>query len=171
MIYEDSSNQLYIKDREDSLYILSPLNTDGNYEIRKRLLFHPEIFQFQETGLIIYIATNAGLFQLHKNNLSIEKSAINDVMPSMVIKNLLVEGNKIWLFGERGLYSYDTTTATGRIFIEEDGLPSAQFNEYSMTRRITGDYIVGTANGLMSFNPEKFRTPFIHQGHSWSICM
>ena len=89
MIYEDSSNQLYIKDREDSLYILSPLKTDGNYEIRKRLSFHPEIFQFQESGSVIYVATNAGLFQLHKNNLSVEKSAINDAMPFMSHQKLI----------------------------------------------------------------------------------
>ena len=155
MIYEDSSNQLYIKDREDSLYILSPLKTDGNYEIRKRLSFHPEIFQFQESGSVIYMATNAGLFQLHKNNLSVEKSAINDAMPFMVIKNLLVEGNRIWLFGEKGLYQYNLNQKTGRLFSVEDGLPNNEFKEYSLLYTSSGNCIVGTNNGILSFYPEK----------------
>jgi hypothetical protein len=155
MIYEDSAHLVYIKDREDSLYILSPLNTDGNYEIRKRLVFHPEIFQFQENGPVIYIATNAGLFQLHKNNLSIEKSAINDVMPFMSIKNLLVEGNRIWLFGEKGLYQYDLNQKTGRLFSVEDGLPNNEFKEYSLLYTSSGNCVVGTNNGILSFYPEK----------------
>jgi signal transduction histidine kinase/ligand-binding sensor domain-containing protein len=155
VIFEDSAHQVYIKDREDSLYILSPLKTNGNYEIRKRLVFHPEIFQFQETGPDIYMATNAGLFLLHKSNLSIEKSVINGIMPFMSIKNLLVEGNRIWLFGEKGLYQYNAKEKTGRLFSIEDGLPNNEFKEYTLLYTSSGNCIVGTNNGILSFYPEK----------------
>ena len=155
VIFEDSAHQVYIKDREDSLYILSPLKAGGNYEIRKRLAFQPEIFQFQEVGPVVYMATNAGLFLLRKSNMSIEKSSINGIMPFMSIKNLLVEGNRIWLFGEKGLYQYNVKEKTGRLFSIEDGLPNNEFKEYTLMYTSSGNCIVGTNNGILSFYPVK----------------
>ena len=129
----------------------------SNYEIKKRLLFLPEIFQFQETGSIIYLATNAGLFLLHKNNLTIEKSPINRILPFTSIKNVLVEGNKIWLFGEKGLYLYHVTDQTGRLFSIEDGLPDNEFKEYTFLYTHSGNCLVGTNNGILSFYPETLK--------------
>jgi signal transduction histidine kinase/ligand-binding sensor domain-containing protein len=155
MIFEDSEHRIYIKDREDSLYILAPLKENGNYEIRKRMQFRPEIFQFQESGTAVYMATNAGLFLLNKNNLQIEKSPINDLLPFTSIKNLLVEGNKIWLFGEKGLYQYKIPEKTGRLFSIEDGLPSNEFKEFSLWYTLSGNCVAGTTNGILTFCPEK----------------
>ena len=101
MLYEDSARRIYVKDIEDSLYIILPSQTGGNYEIKKRLSFRPEIFQFQEAGPVIYLEPMEGLFVLHKNTLVIEKSAVTRLLPFTSIKNLLVEGNNIWLFGEK----------------------------------------------------------------------
>jgi len=157
MLYEDSARQIYIKDTEDSLYIISSSQINGNYEITKRLLFLPEIFQFQETGPVIYLATNAGLFLLHKKTLTIEKSPVNRLLPFTSIKNLLVEGNNIWLFGEKGLYLYHTNDQTGRLFSIEDGLPDNEFKEYTSLYTRSGNSIVGTHNGILSFYPESLK--------------
>ena len=153
MLYEDNARQVYVKDTEDSFYIISPSKSPGDYEIKKRLLFLPEIFQFQETGPVIYLATNAGLFLLHKNNLTIEKSPINRILPFTSIKNLLVEGNNIWLFGEKGLFLYHVTDQTGRLFSIEDGLPDNEFKEYTFVYNHSGNCLVGTNNGILSFYP------------------
>jgi signal transduction histidine kinase/ligand-binding sensor domain-containing protein len=155
MIFEDSSYQIYIQDTGDSLYILSSRGPLGNYEIIKTLAFHPEIFHMQELGPVIYMATNAGLFLLNKTSLSIKKSAVNEQLPFTSISNLLVEKNKIWLFGEKGLYQYNMLDKTGRLFSVEDGLPSNEFKEYSFLYTASGNCIVGTTNGILSFNPAK----------------
>ncbi|MEJ0083275.1 MAG: two-component regulator propeller domain-containing protein [Puia sp.] len=51
MLYEDSSRQIYVKDTEDSFYIISPSKPGGNYEIKKRLLFLPKFFNFRKRAL------------------------------------------------------------------------------------------------------------------------
>jgi signal transduction histidine kinase/ligand-binding sensor domain-containing protein len=155
MIFEDSAHRIYIKDMGDSMYILSPAEKPGDYAIKKSFLFHPAVFQFQEMGRLIYMATNAGLFLLHKNNLLIEKSSINENLPFTVIKDIFIEKNKIWLFGEQGLYQYNTRERTGRLFSIEDGLPSNEFKEFSFLYTSSGTCIAGTDNGILSFNPEK----------------
>jgi signal transduction histidine kinase/ligand-binding sensor domain-containing protein len=157
MIFEDREQHLYIKDTEDSLYMLAPEDGPGRYRKMKTIAFRPEIFQFQENGNTLFMATAAGLFELNKNKLTIEKSAVNSLLPSMSLSNVLIKDDKIWLFGERGLYYYDTTRHTGRLFNEEDGLPANEFNEYTMIRRSSGDYVIGTSNGLLSFNPDKLQ--------------
>jgi len=156
MFFEDQNRNLYIKDTGDSLYVLKPAG-DGQYTKVKSLLFRPVVFQIQETDHEIYLASAAGLYTLNKESLVIEYPAINALLPSVSVKNLLVQGNKIWLFCEKGLYSYDTTAHTGRLFNEEDGLPSDQFSEYSILRSAKGEYIVGTTNGLLSFDPGKIQ--------------
>jgi len=155
MIFEDSARRLYVKDMGDSLYILSPTAYPGNYEIKKTLAFHPAIWQFQESGPLLYMATDAGLFLLHKDNLKIENDPINKLLPFTSIKNILVKGNILWLFGEKGLYQYNTAEKNGRLFSIEDGLPSADFKEYSFLYTSSGKCIVGTKNGILSFYPEK----------------
>ena len=78
-------------------------------------------------------------------------------MPFTSIKNLLVEGNKIWLFGEKGLYQYHTADQTGRLFSIEDGLPDNEFKEYTSLYTRSGNCIVGTNNGILSFYPETLK--------------
>jgi len=154
MLFEDSAHHVYATDTGDSLYILAQAGGEDNYEIRKRIAFHPDIFHFQEMGPVIYLATNAGLFLLNKSNLSLERSPVNELMPFSSIKNLLVANDKIWLFGEKGLYLYNTKDKAGRLFTIEDGLPSNEFKEYSFLYTVSGNCIVGTTNGILSFNPE-----------------
>ncbi len=76
-------------------------------------------------------------------------------MPFTGINNVLVGKDKIWLFSESGLYYYSVAEKTGRLFTDEDGLPSNKFNESSMVLTPEGKCIVGTKNGLVSFYPEK----------------
>jgi len=155
LIYEDNNHNLYIKDRGDSLYILVPSDTKGNYFLKQTLTFHPDILQFREAGSALFLATNAGLFILDKNNLTITKSAINALLPFTSINDVWIQGNTIWLFGDKGLYAFNEQEKTGRLFTTEDGLPSNNFKEYSFLIDSSGKCIVGTSNGIMAFYPEK----------------
>jgi signal transduction histidine kinase/ligand-binding sensor domain-containing protein len=155
MVFEDSAHQVYATNNSDSLYILAPAHDSGNLELKKTLTFYPDIFHFQEAGPDIYMATDAGLYLLHKNTLTLERSPINDLLPFISVKNILVEGNKIWLFGEKGLFLYQKNEKTGRLFSIEDGLPANEFKEYSFFYTSTGRCIVGTTNGILAFYPEK----------------
>lgn len=157
MIYEDRGNNIYVKDIGDNFYVLGTSGGIENYKIKKSIHFAGSIVQFYEYGSDIYIASNQGLFILNKNNFTLEKSPIDESLPFTGIDNVLVEKGKIWLFGDRGLYYYDFAEKTGRLFTDEDGLPSNKFNETCMIQSSNGRCIAGTRNGLVSFYPGKLK--------------
>jgi signal transduction histidine kinase len=155
MIYEDREYNIYVKDIDNNFYILGTSGGIENYKIKKSINFTGSIVQIYEYGNNIYLASNQGLFILKKNNFSIEKLFVNEVLPFTGIDNVLVEKDKIWLFGDRGLYYYNISEKTGRLFTDEDGLPSNKFNETCMVHTPEGRCIAGTKNGLVSFYPGK----------------
>ncbi|MFI5154995.1 MAG: two-component regulator propeller domain-containing protein [Chitinophagales bacterium] len=157
MVFEDTNHRIYVKDIGETFYVLSPADANFRYKLEKTIKFKHEIFQMQEAGSNLYMGTNEGLFLLNKNNLKMESSPINALLPFRTIKDLLIEKNIIWLFGEKGLYYFNTDEKTGRLFTSEDGLPSNEFSEYCLVRASTGNFIVGTSNGLVSFTPGKLR--------------
>ncbi len=154
IIFEDHERNIYVKDIGENLYILSPSGASGQYKLKKQFDFSPSIIQFAEDGVEIYMATSQGLFLLHKNTLDIERSAVNNKLPFNNVNNILVSKGKIWLFGDKGLYYYNPTEKSGRLFTTEDGLPSNRFSEYCMFVSTSGKCISGTSNGLVSFYPE-----------------
>ncbi len=52
---------------------------------------------------------------------------------------------------------YNMKEKTGRLFSIEDGLPSNEFKEYAFLYTSSGNCIVGTTNGILSFYPEKLQ--------------
>ncbi|HEY4966231.1 MAG TPA: two-component regulator propeller domain-containing protein, partial [Puia sp.] len=157
MIFEDRGKNIYVKDIGETLYILSPSDSSDHYSLKKQFDFPANVTQFAEDSLEIYMATSLGLYLLHKKNLVLEKSAINSRLPFTNVNNILVVNGKIWLFGDKGLYSYRPGEKSGRLFTTEDGLPSNRFSEFCMVTTSSGRCITGTNNGLVSFYPEKLQ--------------
>ena len=157
IIFEDHDHRIYVKDIGETFYILSPTGSNLHYKLEKTIQFKHEIFQIQEADSNLYMGTNEGLFLLNKANLSIENSPINAVLPFTSIKDLLIEKNLMWLFGEKGLYYFNRSENTGRLFTIEDGLPSNEFSEYCLLRAASGNLIAGTSNGLVSFSPGRLQ--------------
>jgi signal transduction histidine kinase/ligand-binding sensor domain-containing protein len=156
-IFEDREKNIYVKDIGENLYVLAPSGLPAHYTIKKQIEFPATVVQFAEANAEIYIASNQGLFLLHKNNFEVEKSPLNIGMPFTNVNNVLVLPNKLWVFGDKGLYYYNTTEKSGRLFTIEDGLPSNRFCEYGMVFTSSGKCVTGTNNGFVSFYPEKFK--------------
>ena len=157
MIFEDKEHRIYVKDIGETLYILSPTDSNFHYKLEKSMEFRHEIFQIEEAAGNLYMGTNEGLYLLRKNNLTIESSPINSLLPFKSIKDLIIEKEKLWLFGEKGLYYFNTSENAGRLFTIEDGLPSNEFSEYCLLRTTAGNFIAGTSNGLVSFSPGRLQ--------------
>lgn len=155
MVFEDRDRNLYVNDLSENLYILQPAGSGGDYKIIKTINFLPRIQQIMEADSIIYLATNQGLYLLQKKNLQVEKSPISSLFSFTGVNNVIAEKNKIWVFGDKGLYYYNSKDKSGRLFTVEDGLPSNNFSELSVVLDSSGKCIAGTSNGLVSFYPEK----------------
>jgi signal transduction histidine kinase/ligand-binding sensor domain-containing protein len=157
IIYEDKERNIFVKDIAENLYVLSPTGINNRYILKKQIDFPETIIQFSEDSADIYLASSHGLFLLHKKNLTIEKSPISNSIPFAKLNNILVGKNKVWIFGEKGMYCYNSAEKSGRLFTTEDGLPSDKFSEYCLVITASGKCICGTSNGLVSFYPEKLK--------------
>jgi signal transduction histidine kinase len=156
-IYEDREKNIYVKDIGENLYILGLSGFPAHYSIKKQFDFAANVIQFAEDSTELYMATSQGLFLLHKNNFKLEKSTANAGLPFTNVNNVLVIRDKIWMFGDKGLYYYNPAEKSGRLFTIEDGLPSNRFSESGLVFTTSGRCITGTNNGLVSFYPDKLR--------------
>lgn len=154
LIFEDSEDNIYVKDIAENLYILS-LSSHGEYVLNKTLRLESDVLKMTEDKDQVLIGTSTGLFVLNKKTKNLERSSINNSLPFKSVNDILVENKKLWIFGETGLYFYDAAEIPGRFFTAEDGLPSDHFKELCVLYRSNGQCIAGTSNGLVSFYPEK----------------
>ena len=157
VIYEDKEKNIYVDDNGENFYVLTLSATKNDYIIKKNISSFPHVIEFCEGDSVVYIETNQGLYTINKKNLSIEKSSVNAQLPFSAINNLLPEKNRLWIFGDKGLYYYNAEKKTGRLFTIEDGLPSNTFSEFCMTFSHEGRCIAGTNNGLVSFYPDRLQ--------------
>ena len=69
----------------------------------------------------------------------------------------LKRDSKLWIFGEKGLYFFDEKSRQGRTYTVEDGLPSNEFSFSSLVFNPDQECVAGTANGLVSFFPNRLQ--------------
>ncbi|MGZ8557386.1 MAG: ligand-binding sensor domain-containing protein, partial [Chitinophagaceae bacterium] len=157
-LHQDEEGTIYIKDGGDSLYVLQRSNELSAYGITHSIPFLPQINQFYPDSATnsLLLATNFGLYKLNRNNYSLKKINFETPPPFLSISSLIKTDNKLWLFGEKGLFCFDEKKNTARTFTVEDGLPANEFN-LSAIAFSSGECIAGTTNGLVSFSPHKLQ--------------
>ncbi|MES1215178.1 MAG: two-component regulator propeller domain-containing protein [Bacteroidota bacterium] len=158
-LFQDRSGLIYVKDLGDYLYILKPSNNNKGYQLVKSVRFVPEINQFfnSKTDTVVYIASDDGLYHIDMNSLQIKKEAFSSKMPFLNISSGFKRDGKFWIFGEKGLYSFDEKNNVGRTFTIEDGLPANEFSPEALALGQNNQCIAGTSNGLVSFFPDQLK--------------
>jgi signal transduction histidine kinase/ligand-binding sensor domain-containing protein len=159
-LFQDKSNFIYIKSINDSLYILKPTDNGKNFDLFKSVHLMPDVnYYFNEKNdSLIYIATNYGLYHINNNNFHIEKESCDNKLSFLDIRSIFKKDNKLWIFGEKGLYLFDEKSRQGRTYTVEDGLPSNEFSFSSLVFISDQRCIAGTANGLVSFFPNRLQS-------------
>jgi len=78
-------------------------------------------------------------------------------------------GGDLWIATGQGLYRYSPATRAVRRFTTQDGLPTNQFNFAAALTDSRGLTMLGTVNGLVTFDPAQLHisraTPDVH----WSL--
>lgn len=158
-LFQDQKDFIYIKSQNDSLYILKPTGTGRNFELFKSMHLMPDVNYFfnEKNDSVIYIATNYGLYYISNDNFHLEKENCDDKLPFIDIRSVFKKDNKLWIFGEKGLYLFDKKSKQGRTYTVEDGLPSNEFSFSSLVFDSGQRCIAGTANGLVSFFPDRLQ--------------
>ena len=158
-LFQDRNRFIYIKSINDSLYILKPVDNGKDFALFKSLHLMPDVnYYFSERNdSIIYIATNFGLYRINNNNFHLTRETCDNKLSFIDIRSVFKKDNKLWIFGEKGLYVFDEKNRQGRTFTVEDGLPSSEFSFSSLVFKSDQKCIVGTANGLVSFFPDRLQ--------------
>ncbi|MGK2861356.1 MAG: two-component regulator propeller domain-containing protein [Chitinophagaceae bacterium] len=157
-LHQDELGTIYVKDGGDQLYILKRSKEQSPYRLIHTFHFLPQVSWFynEPESNSILLATNFGLYRLSRNDNSLSKVNLETPPPFLSISCILKTDNKLWLFGEKGLFCFDEKTKRARTFTTEDGLPANEFN-LSALYYFEGLCIAGTTNGMVSFFPEKLR--------------
>ena len=155
-LFQDEEENLFVKG-DDSLFILKTF-LDGREPVQtKAFLFAADIHEYFSDVVqrFVYIATSDGLYVLDKKNLTIQKEKFTVHVPFQSAGSVFEKNERLWIFGEKGLYSFDKKTNRGRTFTIEDGLPGNEFNVSVIGFAGDGKCIAGTTRGLVSFYPDK----------------
>ncbi len=157
-LHQDELGTIYVKDGGDQLYIVKRSNEQSPYRVIHNFQFLPQVSWFynEPESNSILLATNFGLYRLSRKDNILNKVNLETPPPFLSISCILKTDNKLWLFGEKGLFCYDEKTKRARTFTTEDGLPANEFNLSALYYN-QGLCIAGTTNGLVSFYPEKLQ--------------
>ena len=155
-LFEDEAKNIYVKG-DDSLFILKTSHGIEDPLQVKGFLFYPEVYKYFSDRVqnVVYLATSDGLYVLDKNNFTLQKQTIVTNIPLQSVSSLFQKNNKLWLFGEKGLYCFDRKTNKVRTFTIEDGLPGNEFNVSAIAFASDGKCIAGSTRGLVTFYPGK----------------
>jgi signal transduction histidine kinase len=151
----DKQGLIYAKSLGDYIYVLRYTPGENKFELIKSIDFMPEVNQFfnYDQDSLLYIASDNGLFSINTNRISIAKDKLDDRIPFLSISSFFRKNEKLWLFGEKGLYCYDKKKNESRTFTMEDGLPANDFTLSAFVYDNAGRCVAGTSNGLISFYP------------------
>ncbi len=158
-LFQDKNGILYLKSINDSLYILKRGDDGKDFTLFKSLHLMPDVNHYfnDKNDSIIYIATNFGLYRINNNNFHLAKETCDNKLPFRDIRSVFKKDNNLWIFGEKGLYVFNEKNRQGRTYTVEDGLASNEFSLSSFVFRSDQKCIVGTANGLVSFYPDRLQ--------------
>ena len=152
---QDKQGSVYVKSLGDFIYILQPTSNQNKFKLIRTIDFMPEVNQFfsYDMDSTLYIASDDGLYSINTNSLILKKDKLDERIPFISISSLFRKDEKLWLFGEKGLYCYDKKNNESRTFTMEDGLPANDFTLSALVYDVPGKVIAGTSNGLVSFSP------------------
>lgn len=158
-VFQDKNDFIYIKTTNDTLYILKPIDNGKDYGLFKSIHLMPDVNYFfnEKNDPIIYIATNYGLYTINSNNFKLEKETCDNKLSFLDIRSVFKKDNRLWIFGEKGLYVFDEINRQGRTYTVEDGLPSNDFSYSSLAFYPDQRCVTGTTNGLVSFFPNRLQ--------------
>lgn len=122
---------------------------------------------FEDSLKTIWVTTVNGLYRLDKQKNEFKAYTIKNGFPSNRIYRIEEDSNSnLWISTANGLVRFNPKTEEIRTYAYSDGLHEIQFNYSSSYKSKEGTIYMGTINGMISFEPNKFKTdlftPAVH---------
>lgn len=113
---------------------------------------------FISADKMLWVTTEDGLNQFNPVDGTFKKFGIKDGFPSDVFYRTEEDrAGNLWISSSKGLICYHPKTKKINVYTTANGLLSDQFNYGSSFQDASGQIYFGSVNGLVSFNPSKFK--------------
>ncbi|MDR2003571.1 MAG: response regulator [Prevotella sp.] len=165
-ILEDNENQLWIATSNSGAFRYNPQNNQWKHythdeKISNSITSNAIITLFKDTGGRIWFGTNGGglcYFNAGTGSFT-DFDPHNQTLPNNVIYSM-EEDNQgdFWISSNAGLLRVNPQNkAIRKLFTQEDGLQSNQFNYKASLKASTGKLYFGGINGFNAFYPNEFK--------------
>ncbi len=166
-IYQDRNNNIWVGTVNglnylDSKYVASDKKLFRRFykDITKvNSLANNDIFDIhQDLNNTIWVATYGGGL----NSLNIKRDTVTfnhyfrkDGLPSNIVLSILEDKQlNLWIGTDNGLAKFSTKEHTIELIDNNAGLGHGEFTEGCKYRAVNGDFLFGTFNGIIRFNPD-----------------
>jgi len=153
-----NKNSLILRKEGVGFEVFQNLNDSLKYDTT--LIFKPFINQIRPNfdSTFFWIASSEGLFKLYTKNDCYE-IVKDEILPIKIIRGLLQnhQSKNLWLATNLGIIRYNYIQKNWKIFGPTNGLPNTEFNYWSSFKTKSGNFIFGTINGLVMFDPNKIK--------------
>lgn len=161
-IFEDSRGVLWIASYGNGVYKFD--NTSNQWKnfqnnpLDNHSLCGDKIINIFEDskGSIWFASEGYGISKYAVSSNSFENYNESDGLPNNVVYGILEDGNGfLWLSTNKGLAKFNPETKTMKVYTQNDGLQSNEFNYRSSFKASDGKFYFGGINGFNSFYPEQ----------------
>jgi signal transduction histidine kinase len=116
---------------------------------------------FEDSSRALWFSTvGAGLIRLSPDRRSFRKYTMKSGLPSDVLYGILEDDHKqLWIGSTKGLICLNPQTHKIKVYTQENGLISNQFNFNSAYKSAEGKLYFGSMKGLIAFDPAKLNAP------------
>lgn len=156
-LFSDTKNRMWTGTDDGVGYFTSDRKyyRSVKFAVRHKVLKTVYCFCEQKSGNL-WIGTQEGLYLFDEKSHSVVSCKDNSGFPDYSIFGILEDSfNRLWISTNRGLICYSTDSDTWRIYTEQDGMQSNQFNVYSYCKSDNGRMYFGGINGITAFYPER----------------
>jgi ligand-binding sensor domain-containing protein len=161
----------FFKDSNDRLWFGSVLKGLFLYDYRTNKIIH-----FSEKGQnsfpisgnsiidikedkkgVIWVTTDQGLSGIHPQTYATQNFTVENGLPTPSVFSLVIDPlNRIWIGASNALIMLDENRARFFKFNKENGLPCAEFTEFTGYISQNNEILLGTQCGFLQFKPLEF---------------
>lgn len=158
-IIEDGEGNIWVATMGNGVFCFNPLTEAikqyTHKEGDKESISTNEVTGITEDsrGNLWFSTDRGGINKLNPHTGKFVSYSLEDGLPDNVSYKPLEDDNgKIWFGTDKGLVCFEPGTKDVKVFTQNDGLPSGQFNYKSALKSRSGKFYFGTVEGLIAFN-------------------
>ena len=162
-IIEDGAGQIWIATYNSGVYCYNPRTKECrnyNHDMNdpQSICYHKITCMYLDMNNRLWFGSESnGICMFDERTGSFVRYGLQDGFSNnMIYKILEDDSGNLWLSSNSGLMRFDPETKQIRIFTQNNGLPSNQFNYKSGYKDKKGRLYFGSLNGLVTFRPSDF---------------